>query len=95
MRHGAVVGGGKIHTAGAGTLVLEFGTLSDLTNDPIYYEKARRAYLAVWDRRSPLDLVGSYISTEGLWLDPVSSTGAGIDSFFEYENFPPSLVKPF
>lgn len=71
-------------TAGAGSLMLEFGTLSRLTGDPVFEKVARRAYMALWTRRSPLDLVGNTITIDGDWVHAVSSTGAGIDSFFEY-----------
>ncbi|HEY2904978.1 MAG TPA: glycoside hydrolase family 47 protein, partial [Vicinamibacterales bacterium] len=38
--------------AEVGTLILEFGTLSKLTKKPIYFEKAKRALVAIFDRRS-------------------------------------------
>ena len=44
--------------SGAGSLVLEFGLLSRLTGDARYDQVARRAFSAVFDRRSELDLVG-------------------------------------
>lgn len=47
--------------AGAGTLILEFGVLSRLTNNDIYETVAKRAMMEVWDRRSPLGLVGNEI----------------------------------
>ncbi|KAI5306462.1 adenine phosphoribosyltransferase [Ascosphaera pollenicola] len=71
--------------AGAGSLVLEFGVLSRLTGDGRFEEMAKRAFWAVWDRRSGIDLVGSGIDAEsGNWLNPFTGVGAGIDSFFEY-----------
>ncbi|KAK4701911.1 ER degradation enhancer, mannosidase alpha-like 1, partial [Phenoliferia sp. Uapishka_3] len=71
--------------AGAGSLLLEFGALSRLTGDPVFEEVARKAFFAMWNRRSDLDLLGNTIDLrEGKWLHGVSSTGAGIDSFFEY-----------
>lgn len=71
-------------TAGAGSLVLEFGTLSRLTGDAVFETVAKRAFYAIWNRRSALGLVGNTIEVrEGNWLHGVSSTGAGIDSFFE------------
>ena len=48
---------------------------------------AQRAYLAIWNRRSPLDLLGNAISGTrgGVWLLPgLSGVGAGMDSYFEY-----------
>jgi len=72
-------------SAGAGSLVLEFATLSRLTGDSRYEEAATRAFWAVWDRRSPIDLLGAGIDAEtGYWMAPYSGIGAGIDSFFEY-----------
>ncbi|RYD74526.1 MAG: hypothetical protein EOP84_19780, partial [Verrucomicrobiaceae bacterium] len=72
-------------SAGAGSLILEFATLSHLTGNPVYLKVANKAFQAIWDRRSTLDLVGSGIDAEtGMWVSPVTGIGAGIDSFFEY-----------
>lgn len=72
-------------SAGAGSLVLEFVTLSRLTGDPVFEDVARRAFFAVWNRKSDLNLIGNTINVaDGRWLHAISSTGAGIDSFFEY-----------
>ncbi|KAJ3129480.1 alpha mannosidase-like protein [Nowakowskiella sp. JEL0407] len=72
-------------TAGAGTLLLEFGMLSRLTGDEQYERAARKALLALWDRRSYLNLVGNTLSIyDGTWHHSMSGIGAGIDSFFEY-----------
>jgi ER degradation enhancer, mannosidase alpha-like 2 len=71
--------------AEVGTLLLEFGTLSHLTGNPVYYEKAKRAVAALYARRSPLGLVGSSIDVEtGAWTDSTSHIGGGIDSYYEY-----------
>ena len=71
--------------AGAGSLILEFTALSRLTNIPIFEQLAKRAFWAVWDRRSAIGLVGSGIDAEtGLWTSPYTGIGAGIDSFYEY-----------
>src|SRR5450631_1758338 len=40
--------------AETGTLLLEFGTLSKLTSTPVFYEKAKRALVETYRRRSPL-----------------------------------------
>jgi mannosidase alpha-like ER degradation enhancer 2 len=84
LRTGAVRG--KIsNPAETGTLLLEFGTLAKLTGKPIYYEKAKRALVETFNRRSKLDLVGSTIDVEtGTWTDPDSHIGGGIDSYYEY-----------
>ena len=49
----------RTNPAEVGTLLLEFGTLSRLTGNPVYYDKAKRAMVALYARRSPLGLVGS------------------------------------
>ncbi|KAK9371198.1 glycoside hydrolase [Lipomyces kononenkoae] len=72
-------------TAGAASLVLEFATLSRLTGDDKYENAARKAFFAVWDRRTSLNVVGSAIdAVTGLWLSAYSGIGASVDSFFEY-----------
>lgn len=72
--------------AGAGSLILEFSTLSRLIGDPRFESLAKRAFWAVWDHRSTLNLLGNGIDAEsGAWTNPpLSGIGAGIDSFFEY-----------
>ena len=72
-------------SAGAGSLVLEFATLSRLTGDPRYEELAKRAFWSVWERKSSIGLVGAGIDAEtGLWVTGFTGIGAGIDSFYEY-----------
>ncbi|OJJ48084.1 hypothetical protein ASPZODRAFT_62205 [Penicilliopsis zonata CBS 506.65] len=72
-------------SAGAGSLVLEFTVLSRLTGDGRYEELAKRAFWAVWARRSDIGLIGSGIDAEsGKWVHSYTGIGAGIDSFFEY-----------
>jgi hypothetical protein len=72
-------------SAGAGSLVLEFTVLSRLTGDPRFEQLAKRAFWAVWDRRSNIGLLGSGVDAEnGQWVGPYSGIGAGTDSFFEY-----------
>jgi mannosidase alpha-like ER degradation enhancer 1 len=64
-------------TAGAGTLVLEFGTLSRLLHDPKYELAAKRALFEVWSRRSEIDLVGSTMSIEDkTWVHFMTGVGA-------------------
>jgi len=71
--------------AETGTLLLEFGTLSKLTGKPIFYEKAKRALVETYKRRSAIGLVGSIINVEtGLWTDTDSHISGGIDSYYEY-----------
>jgi mannosidase alpha-like ER degradation enhancer 2 len=68
-----------------GTLLLEFGTLSKLTGNPVYYDKAKRAVMQLYRRRSSLGLVGSTIDVRtGEWQGSLSHVGGGIDSYYEY-----------
>ncbi|KAF2124360.1 glycoside hydrolase family 47 protein [Dothidotthia symphoricarpi CBS 119687] len=72
-------------SAGAGSLVLEFSTLSRLTGNPRYEKAAKDAFWAVWQRRSSIGLIGAGIDAEtGQWVSSYTGIGAGIDSFFEY-----------
>jgi hypothetical protein len=69
----------------AGTLLVEFGTLSKLTGKPEYYAAAKNAVQQVYNRRSSIGLVGTWIDAEtGQWLDPDSHISACIDSYYEY-----------
>ena len=68
-----------------GTLMLELGTVSRITGDPRYYDAAKRAMRAVWQRRSSLGLVGEVIDVRtGAWENPASHMGGRIDSWYEY-----------
>jgi len=68
-----------------GTLILEFGMLSKLTNNPIFYNKAKTALVEVFNLRSDIDLVGRVINVDtGAWTDAISHIGGGIDSYYEY-----------
>jgi mannosidase alpha-like ER degradation enhancer 2 len=72
--------------AETGTLLIEFGTLSKLTGKPVYYEKAKRALVETYNRRSPIGLVGRAINVEtGKWTDTDSYIGSEIDSYYEYQ----------
>ena len=71
--------------AETGTLLLEFGTLSKLTSRPVFFEKAKRALVETFKRRSPLGLVGQSINVEtGAWTNTDSHISGGIDSYYEY-----------
>jgi len=71
--------------AETGTLLLEFGAMSKLTGNPVFYDKAKRALVETYRRRSPLGLVGSSINVEtGAWTDNDSHISGGIDSYYEY-----------
>jgi mannosidase alpha-like ER degradation enhancer 2 len=69
-----------------GTLILEFGTLSKLTKNSIYYDTAKRAIVELANRSSKATgLVGESIDVEtGQWTSPKAHIGGGIDSYYEY-----------
>ncbi|GBG26883.1 Mannosyl-oligosaccharide alpha-1,2-mannosidase [Hondaea fermentalgiana] len=73
-------------TAAAGTLLMEFGLLSRLSARPEFEAKARRAMLALWNRKHPdTGLVGNTICVRtGKWQHAKTGSGPGVDSFFEY-----------
>jgi len=77
--------GAVSNPAEIGTLMLEFGTLSKLTGNPAFYDKAKRAVTELYSRRSKIGLVGSTINVEtGAWVDTTSHITGGIDSYYEY-----------
>jgi len=79
------VKGAETNPAETGTLLVEFGTLSKLTHKQIYYDKAKRALVETYRRRSAIGLVGQSINVEtGKWTDTDSSISGGIDSYLEY-----------
>ena len=69
-----------------GTNLSEFGMLSKLTGDDRYYQIAKRAAQAVFERRSTLDLIATTIDIEsGRWLSAVSvGPQPPVDSYYEY-----------
>lgn len=67
-------------SAGAGSLVLEFTTLSRLTGDSRFEQLGKRAFWALWERRSSIGLIGSGIDAEtGHWTSPYT----GVSMFLE------------
>lgn len=71
--------------AETGTLLIEFGTLSKLTGKPIFYNKAKRALVETYNRRSKIGLVGEWINVEtGEWTNTDSHISGAIDSYYEY-----------
>ncbi len=77
--------GNVSNPAEIGTLLLEFGTLSKLTGNPIYYDTAKRALVGVYQKRSPIGLVGTTINVDtGEWVDTTSHISGMIDSYYEY-----------
>ena len=79
------VRGNVTNPAEAGTLLIEFGTLARLTHRQIFYDKAKRALAEIYNRRSPIGLVGTWINVEtGQWTDTDSHISGAIDSYYEY-----------
>jgi len=73
-------------TAGVGTFLVEFGSLSDLTGDPKYMEAANKAMDALWKYKSKVTgLLGNHLRVDtGLWTAAEAGVGGAIDSYFEY-----------
>ena len=68
-----------------GTLMLEFGMLSKLTNNDEFYNKAKHAITEVYNRRSKIGLIGTQINVEtGEWTNTDSHISGMIDSYYEY-----------
>jgi mannosidase alpha-like ER degradation enhancer 2 len=79
------VRGEVTNPAEAGTLLIEFGTLSKLTRKPVFYDAAKRALVETYKRRSAIGLVGSRVNVEtGEWVGKTSHISGGIDSYYEY-----------
>ena len=79
------VRGEVTNPAEAGTLMIEFGTLAKLTNRSVFYDKAKRALVETYKRRSPIGLVGTWINVEtGQWTNTDSHISGAIDSYYEY-----------
>ena len=71
--------------AEVGGYLPEWGTLSRLTGDPRYHDAARRAAVAVFERRSRLDLLAVKIdAVTGRWLDRRATVASYADSYYEY-----------
>jgi mannosyl-oligosaccharide alpha-1,2-mannosidase len=68
-----------------GTYIAEWGTLSKATGDRRYYDMAKRAMQALFERRSKIDLVADTINIEtGAWASRRASIGPPSDSYLEY-----------
>ncbi|MGH9968131.1 MAG: glycoside hydrolase family 47 protein, partial [Pyrinomonadaceae bacterium] len=79
------VRGAETNPAETGTLLIEFGTLSKLTGKPVYYDKAKRALVETYNRRSSIGLIGTRMNVEtGKWTNTDSHISAEIDSYYEY-----------
>lgn len=76
----------KSNLAEIGSNILEFGDLTRLTGDRKYLDASLKAYRAVIDKRSPLDLLGTNFDIEaGAFMDPEDDApDEPADSFYEY-----------
>ena len=84
LRTGAVRGVNS-NPAEVGSMLIEYGVLSRLTGKKVYYDKAKRAVVALYQRQSAIGLVGSGINVEtGKWTDKTAGIMGGIDSYYEY-----------
>ena len=73
------------YPAEIGTYIAEWGTLSKATGDKKYFDMAKRAVKALFDRRSKIDLVADTINIEtGVFVSRRASIGPPTDSYFEY-----------
>ena len=79
------VRGTETNPAETGSLLLEFGTLSRLTGEAVFYDMAKRALIETYRRRSAIGLVGDSIDVEsGRWTKTDSHISGDIDSYYEY-----------
>lgn len=68
-----------------GSMLLEYGMLSKLTGNPIYYEECKRGVVAMYNLRGKTGLVGGSINCDtGKWLDTHAHIRGGIDAYYEY-----------
>jgi mannosidase alpha-like ER degradation enhancer 1/mannosidase alpha-like ER degradation enhancer 2 len=83
--HSGIARGDTVNVAEAATYTMEMGILSYYTNDPKYYKAGKKATLAIYERRSPIGLIGDVIDVEsGEWISTQSHICAGVDSYYEY-----------
>src|SRR6266700_7484949 len=79
------VRGAETNPAEAGTLLIEFGTLSKLTHRAVFYVRAKRALEVIYSHRSRIGLVGTRLNVEtGEWTNTDSHISGEIDSYYEY-----------
>lgn len=84
LKTGAVKGD-EVNVAEAGSYLIEMGMLSRYTGNPLYYQKAKGASMAIFSRRSSIGLIGERINIgSGQWTDERSHIGCCIDSYYEY-----------
>jgi len=79
------VSGTETNPCEIGSMLLEYGMLSKLTGNPIYYEKCKKGVVAVFNLRGKTELVGSTINIEtGEWTNKIAHISGGIDAYYEY-----------
>lgn len=84
LKTGAVKGD-VVNVAEAATYLFEFGILSYYTEDPKYYQAAKKATMAVFNRKSDIGLIGDNINVRsGEWTNRWSHLEAGVDAYYEY-----------
>ncbi len=77
--------GPESNPAEIGTYLIEYGTLSKHTGNPLYYKTAMKAMTALYSLRSPINLTAEGINVEtGKITNPVSHISGCIDSYLEY-----------
>jgi hypothetical protein len=77
--------GDTVNLAEGGSSLIEMGMLSRFTGNPVYFNAAKKASLAIFNRRSSLGLVAENINVQtGIWVDSISHIGCCIDSYYEY-----------
>lgn len=78
--------GTTINVAQAATYLFEFGILSYYSQDPKYYQAAKKATKAIYERRSEIGLPGEVINVEtGEWEGTQwHHLQAGVDAYYEY-----------
>ena len=91
LRTGATSGnrgegkGNVVNTAQAATYLFEFGILSYYSKNPKYYQAAKKASSAIFQRNSKIGLPGDFINVEtGQWMNDWSYLQAGMDAYYEY-----------
>ncbi|TAN13631.1 MAG: glycoside hydrolase family 47 protein [Chitinophagaceae bacterium] len=78
--------GDTSNPAEIGTSLLEYGTLTKLTGDSLYYKTAKKAVVTLFNlRNKKTGLVGDAIDVNtGKWGGKESSISGGTDSYYEY-----------
>lgn len=66
-----------------GGLMLEYGKLSKITNDPKYFNAAKSTAVNLYNKKSKLNLLGATFDIKaGTWINPESHIMEGMDIFF-------------